>query len=44
VNGCFQVPPQLSLTIGVAQEGQVVVFQMAPGSNNVQFAGSAFKQ
>jgi hypothetical protein len=38
VNGCFQVPPRSSLTIGAAQQGQVVVFQMAPGSNNVQAA------
>jgi hypothetical protein len=44
VNGCFQVPPQLSLSIGAAQQGASFVFQMDPGTANVNFSGSAFKQ
>jgi hypothetical protein len=44
VNGCFQVPPQLSFSISAAQQGTSFVFQMAPGTANVNFSGSAFKQ
>jgi hypothetical protein len=44
VNGCFQVLPQLSFSIGAAQQGASFVFQMAPGTANVNFSGSAFKQ
>lgn len=44
VNGCFQVPLQLFFNIGAAQQGAAFVFQMAPGSANVNFSGPAFKQ
>jgi hypothetical protein len=44
VSGCFQVPSQLSFNLAAAQQGDSFVFQMAPGSSNVNFSGSAFKQ
>jgi hypothetical protein len=44
VNGCLLVPPQISISIGVAQQGNTLVFQMAPGASNVNFWGSGSKQ
>jgi hypothetical protein len=44
LNGCLLVPPQISIGIGVAQQGSTLVFQMAPGVSNVNFWGSGSKQ
>ena len=44
VDGCLPVPPQLSFSIGAAQQGQVFVFQPTAGSTMISLSGSASKQ
>lgn len=44
-NNCWAIPPSLSLSIGAAQQGDVVAFQMAPEATaGFNFAGTAYKQ
>jgi hypothetical protein len=43
-NGCFDVPPEITLSFKTAHSGQFIVFQTAPGKALLAFAGSAFQQ
>lgn len=44
-NNCWAVPPNLSMSIMAAQQGQVVAFQMASGATaGFNFAGTGYKQ